>query len=188
MCTTRSLGLNHLSSLQCPKQRAGRAGRTGPGKYYQLFTNFAYNYEMSPTSIPEILRINLGVTTLLERISLERLFLGALDEEGHITKLGLKMTSFRWNLLYRRCSLQAYKPTKITKAITVGFVIHAARKDPQEGYRTIDDNQPVYMHPASALFQRRQSDWVIYHELVMTTKEYIRKVTYCHRPQLASRS
>ena len=66
--------------------------------------------------------------------------------------------------------------TKIRKAITSGFFFHAARKDPQGGYRTIVDNQPVYMHPASALFQR-QPDWVIYHELVMTTKEYIREVT-----------
>lgn len=66
--------------------------------------------------------------------------------------------------------------TKIRKAITSGFFFHAARKDRQGGYRTIVDNQPVYMHPASALFQR-QPDWVIYHELVMTTKEYIREVT-----------
>ncbi|KAJ0960958.1 hypothetical protein J5N97_001170 [Dioscorea zingiberensis] len=50
------------------------------------------------------------------------------------------------------------------------------RKDPQEGYRTIVENQPVYIHPSSALFQR-QPDWVIYHELVMTTKEYMREVT-----------
>ncbi|KAM0973361.1 hypothetical protein FF1_016712 [Malus domestica] len=32
------------------------------------------------------------------------------------------------------------------------------------------------IHPSSALFQR-QPDWVIYHELVMTTKEYTREVT-----------
>ncbi|GKA25972.1 putative pre-mRNA-splicing factor ATP-dependent RNA helicase-like protein [Tanacetum coccineum] len=66
--------------------------------------------------------------------------------------------------------------TKIRKAITAGFFFHAARKDPQEGYRTIVENQPVYIHPSSALFQR-QPDWVIYHELVMTTKEYTREVT-----------
>ncbi|KAL0315774.1 UNVERIFIED_CONTAM: putative pre-splicing factor ATP-dependent RNA helicase DEAH5 [Sesamum radiatum] len=50
------------------------------------------------------------------------------------------------------------------------------KKDPQEGYRTLVENQPVYIHPSSALFQR-QPDWVIYHELVMTTKEYMREVT-----------
>jgi ATP-dependent RNA helicase DHX8/PRP22 len=66
--------------------------------------------------------------------------------------------------------------TKIRKAITAGFYFHAARKDPQEGYRTLVENQPVYIHPSSALFHQ-QPDWVINHELVMTTKEYMREVT-----------
>lgn len=69
--------------------------------------------------------------------------------------------------------------TKIRKAITAGFFFHAARKDPQqEGgcYRTLVENQQVYIHPSSALFQK-QPDWVIYHELVMTSKEYMREVT-----------
>lgn len=65
---------------------------------------------------------------------------------------------------------------KIQKAICSGFFFHAARKDPQEGYRTIVENQPVFIHPSSALFQR-QPDWAIYHELVMTTKEYMRECT-----------
>ncbi|KAI5343801.1 hypothetical protein L3X38_011677 [Prunus dulcis] len=46
------------------KQRAGRAGRTGPGKCYRLYTESAYRNEMSPTSVPEIQRINLGTTSL----------------------------------------------------------------------------------------------------------------------------
>jgi ATP-dependent RNA helicase DHX8/PRP22 len=46
------------------KQRAGRAGRTGPGKCYRIYTESAYRNEMSPTTIPEIQRINLGLTTL----------------------------------------------------------------------------------------------------------------------------
>ncbi|RWW71655.1 hypothetical protein BHE74_00020598 [Ensete ventricosum] len=47
------------------------------------------------------------------------------------------------------------------------FFFHAARTDPQEGYRTLVENQFVYTHPSSALFQR-QPDWVIYHELSST--------------------
>ncbi|KAG5560121.1 hypothetical protein RHGRI_003419 [Rhododendron griersonianum] len=65
--------------------------------------------------------------------------------------------------------------TKVRKAITAGFFFHAGRKDPQEGYRTLVENQPVYIHPSSSVFQR-QPDWVVYHELVMTTKEYMREV------------
>ncbi|GJW35443.1 probable pre-mRNA-splicing factor ATP-dependent RNA helicase DEAH5 [Tanacetum coccineum] len=252
------------------KQRAGRAGRTGPGKCYRLYTENAFNNEMSPTSIPEIQRALVS--------ALEQLYtLGALDEEGLLTKLGRKMAEFplepplskmllasvdlgcsdeiltiiamitTGNIFYRPREKQAqadrkkakfFQPegdhltllavyeawkaknfsgpwcfenfvqsrslrraqdvrkqllsimdkykldiasagknyTKIRKAITAGFFFHAARKDQQEGYKTIVENQPVYVHPSSALFQR-QPDWVIYHELVMTTKEYMREVT-----------
>jgi HrpA-like RNA helicase len=64
---------------------------------------------------------------------------------------------------------------RIRRAITSGFFFHAARKDPQEGYKSLVENQPMYIHPSSALFQR-QPDWVIYHELILTTKEYMREV------------
>ena len=59
----------------------------------------------------------------------------------------------------------------ICKAITAGFFTNAAKKDPQERYRTLVDQNPVYIHPSSALFNKNP-EWVIYHELVLTTKEY----------------
>ena len=46
------------------KQRAGRAGRTGPGKCYRLYTERAYRDEMLPTAVPEIQRTNLASTVL----------------------------------------------------------------------------------------------------------------------------
>jgi ATP-dependent RNA helicase DHX8/PRP22 len=98
-------------------QRAGRAGRTGPGKCYRLYTESAYRNEMLPTTVPEIQRINLGFTTLQMKAmgindtpsfdfmdpppaqalisAMEQLYsLGALDEEGLLTKLGRKMAEF----------------------------------------------------------------------------------------------
>ncbi|XP_024366678.1 probable pre-mRNA-splicing factor ATP-dependent RNA helicase DEAH5 [Physcomitrium patens] len=298
------LGLDSLVitpiSQASARQRAGRAGRTGPGKCYRLYTESAYRNEMLPTTVPEIQRVNLGLTTLTMKAmgindllsfdfmdppppqalisAMEQLYsLGALDEEGLLTKLGRKMAEFplepplskmllasvdlgcsdeiltvismlqAQNIFYRPREKQAqadqkrakffqvegdhltllavyeawkaknfsgpwcfenfvqsrslrraqdvrkqlltimdrYKLdvvsagknfTRIRKAIAAGFFFHAARKDPQEGYRTLVENQPVYIHPSSALFQR-QPDWVIYHELVMTTKEYMREVT-----------
>ncbi|XP_057293129.1 ATP-dependent RNA helicase DHX8-like isoform X3 [Hydractinia symbiolongicarpus] len=62
------------------------------------------------------------------------------------------------------------------KAIVSGYFRNAAKKDPQEGYKTQVDNQAVYIHPSSSLFNR-QPEWVVYHELVLTTKEYMREVT-----------
>lgn len=38
------------------------------------------------------------------------------------------------------------------------------------------EGTPVYIHPSSALFNKNP-EWVIYHELVLTTKEYMREVT-----------
>jgi len=64
---------------------------------------------------------------------------------------------------------------KIQMAITAGFFMNAAKKDPTEGYRTLVDNNPVFIHPSSAIFNKNP-EWVIYHELVLTTKEYMRSI------------
>jgi len=51
------------------KQRAGRAGRTGPGKTYRLYTERAYRDEMLTTNVPEIQRTNLASTVLSLKVS-----------------------------------------------------------------------------------------------------------------------
>lgn len=281
------------------RQRAGRAGRTGPGKCYRLYTEVAYKNEMLSTNIPEIQRTNLGNVVLqLKAMGINDLLgfdfmdpppvatlvgameslhaLGALDDEGLLTRLGRKMAEFPLepnlskmlllsvdlgcsdeiltvtallsveNPFYRPKDKQAqsdmkkakfhqaegdhltlltvYKGweaakfnnpwcfenfvqarsmkraqdvrtqlvtimdrykldivsagknyKKICKAITAGFFTNAAKKDPQEGYRTLVDQNPVYIHPSSALFNKNP-EWVIYHELVLTTKEYMRNI------------
>ncbi|RYY33736.1 ATP-dependent RNA helicase, partial [archaeon] len=47
-------------SQAAAEQRAGRAGRTGPGKCYRLFTEAAFHTEMLPNTIPEIQRTNMA--------------------------------------------------------------------------------------------------------------------------------
>ncbi|KAH8403965.1 hypothetical protein KR215_007223 [Drosophila sulfurigaster] len=287
-------------SQAAAKQRAGRAGRTGPGKCYRLYTERAYRDEMLPTPVPEIQRTNLATTVLQLKtmgindllhfdfmdappveslvMALEQLHsLSALDDEGLLTRLGRRMAEFPLepnlskmlimsvalqcsdeiltivsmlsvqNVFYRPKDKQALADQKkakfnqaegdhltllavynswknnkfsnawcyenfvqirtlkrsqdvrkqllgimdrhkldvvsagknsvrIQKAICSGFFRNAAKKDPQEGYRTLVDSQVVYIHPSSALFNR-QPEWVIYHELVQTTKEYMREVT-----------
>jgi ATP-dependent RNA helicase DHX8/PRP22 len=59
-----SLVVMPISQAQA-RQRAGRAGRTGPGKCYRLYTEAAYRNEMLPTSIPDIQRTNLAHTILM---------------------------------------------------------------------------------------------------------------------------
>jgi ATP-dependent RNA helicase DHX8/PRP22 len=77
---------------------------------------------------------------------------------------------------YRLLLISAGKNYKlICKAICAGFFTNTAKKDPQEGYRTLVDQNPVYIHPSSALFNKNP-EYVIYHELVLTTKEYMRSI------------
>ena len=65
---------------------------------------------------------------------------------------------------------------RVRRAVCSGFFYHAAKKDPTEGYKTLVESQVVYVHPSSVLHQR-QPEFLLYHELVLTTKEYMREVT-----------
>ncbi|KAF3331469.1 putative pre-mRNA-splicing factor ATP-dependent RNA helicase DHX16-like protein [Carex littledalei] len=63
----------------------------------------------------------------------------------------------------------------IKKSITSGFFHHAAKLQKNGSYRTLKNPQTVYIHPSSGLAQVHPR-WVVYHELVLTTKEYMRQV------------
>lgn len=282
------------------EQRKGRAGRTGPGKCYRLYTQTAFETEMLDSPIPELQRTNLASTVLtMKALGIEDLLhfdfmdkpaeaqlisamhtlytLGALDDEGTLTRIGRKMAELPLepqlakmllisvelrcsdeilsivamlnvqNVFYRpkeKAQLADQKRSKffqaegdhitlltvwegwkasrfsnpwcfenfiqarsmkraqdvrkqllammdrykldivscnknytlVRKAIVAGFFSNAARKDPQEGYKTIVESTPVYIHPSSSVFQRNP-EWVIYHELVQTSKEYMREIT-----------
>lgn len=62
----------------------------------------------------------------------------------------------------------------IRKAITAGYFYHTARLS-KGGYKTVKHQQTVYVHPNSSLFEELPR-WLIYHELVFTTKEFMRQV------------
>ena len=294
-----SLVVTPISQAQA-KQRAGRAGRTGPGKCFRLYTEAAYQSEMLPTSIPEIQRQNLSTTILMLKAmgindllhfdfmdppptntmltALEELYaLSALDDEGLLTRLGRKMADFPMEPALAKvliasvemgCSEEVlsivamlnvqtvfYRPKekqqqadqkkskfhdphgdhltllnvyngwkqsrfsnpwchenfiqarqmkrvqdvrsqlvgimeryrhqiiscgrntmKVRQAICSGYFKNSARKDPQEGYKTLIEGTPVSMHPSSALFGK-PAEHVIFHSLVLTTKEYMQCTT-----------
>ena len=294
-----SLVVTPVSQAQA-RQRAGRAGRTGPGKCFRLYTEAAYQSEMLPNTIPEIQRQNLSYTILMLKAmgindllhfdfmdppptntmltALEELYaLSALDDEGLLTRLGRKMADFPMEpalakvliasvemgcsdeilSIVAMLSIQSvfYRPreklqqadqkkskfhdthgdhltllnvyngwknsrfsnawcyenfiqarqirraqdvrqqllgimdryhhriiscgrdtTKVRQALCAGFFRNAARKDPQEGYKTLVEHTLVYMHPSSALFGK-PAEHVIYHTLVLTTKEYMHCTT-----------
>lgn len=98
-------------------QRSGRAGRTGPGRCYRLYTETAFRTELFENTIPEIQRTNLaniclllkslGVRNLLEfefidpppqetiLNSMYQLWvLGGFDDTGGLTRVGERMAQF----------------------------------------------------------------------------------------------
>ncbi|KAK2441771.1 pre-mRNA-splicing factor ATP-dependent RNA helicase DEAH1 [Trifolium repens] len=64
----------------------------------------------------------------------------------------------------------------IKKSITSGFFPHSAKLQKSGAYRTLKHGQTVHIHPSSGLAQVLPR-WVVYHELVLTTKEYMRQIT-----------
>ena len=109
--------LINIISKENADQRAGRAGRTKPGKCYRLYTEESYEKELKKSSIPEILRSNitsvvlnllkLGINDLVHfdfidppapetmMRAIEMLnYLGAMDDDGKLTELGSQMNQF----------------------------------------------------------------------------------------------
>ncbi|KAH6576083.1 hypothetical protein BASA61_008740 [Batrachochytrium salamandrivorans] len=63
----------------------------------------------------------------------------------------------------------------IRKCIISGFFSHAAKMRPDGSYSTVRDNKILYIHPNSVLF-KRSPEWVVFHEVVETTKPFMRDV------------
>jgi len=286
-------------SQQSADQRAGRAGRTGPGKCYRLYTQAAFRNEMYKSQIPEIQRTNLGNVVLMLKamsindilnfdfmdkpsiatlvVAMHQLFnLGALDEEGMLTRHGRQMAEFplepqlskvliksvdlkcayeivsviamlqtdnvfhrpkheqsaadikrnkfnqqegdqvtylevynqwvknnysnswcsrnfvnskslkkaqdvrkqliaimdRYGLPLESCGKDV---TRLQKAMCSGFFQNISKKDLTEGYRTLIENQPCYIHPSSSLFHQ-QPQWCVFFKILFTSREYMRDV------------
>lgn len=84
---------------------------------------------------------------------------------GLLKKIGVELTS-------NTDDLDAVK-----KAILAGFFPHAAKLQKDGSYRRVREPQTVYVHPSSGLFGESPKKWLVYHELVLTTKEYMRHIT-----------
>ncbi len=55
-------------------QRAGRAGRTQPGKCFRLYTESSFKKDLQEQTYPEILRSNLGSVVLqLKKLGIDDL-------------------------------------------------------------------------------------------------------------------
>ena len=66
--------------------------------------------------------------------------------------------------------------TNIRRALVAGFFMQVAKKEgSSKSYKTVKDDQIVLLHPSTVL--QTESEWLLYNEFVLTTKNYIRTVT-----------
>ncbi|VDN41678.1 unnamed protein product [Gongylonema pulchrum] len=63
----------------------------------------------------------------------------------------------------------------IRKAITAGYFYNCAKLDSSGHYKTVKNKHTVHIHPNSSLFEETPR-WMIYFELVFTSKEFMREV------------
>jgi len=64
----------------------------------------------------------------------------------------------------------------IKKSIAAGYFYHCARLQRDGSYRTIKNPTAVAIHPGSSLSKELLPKWAVYHELVLTSKEFMRTV------------
>ena len=63
----------------------------------------------------------------------------------------------------------------VRKALTAGYFFQAAKRMNDGRYLTMTDRREVAIHPSSALFHIKPK-YVVFHELVKTTREFMREV------------
>ncbi|VAH94346.1 unnamed protein product [Triticum turgidum subsp. durum] len=144
-----SLDVVEISRVQAD-QRAGRAGRTRPGKCYRLYPSSIYQKEFLEATIPEIQRTSLAGSVLYlkslnlpdidilkfdfldppSRESLEdalrQLYLiDAIDESGQITDVGRLMAELPLDPSLSRTLIEANELGCLSQALTVAAVLSA---------------------------------------------------------------
>lgn len=144
-----SLDVVQISKVQA-NQRAGRAGRTRPGKCYRLYPSRLFQDEFLDVTVPEIQRSSLAGSVLYLKSldlpdidilkfdfldppsseslqdALKQLYLiDAIDENGAITSIGRKMAELPLEPSLSRTLIEANNYGCITEALTVAAMLSA---------------------------------------------------------------
>ncbi|CAJ1935647.1 unnamed protein product [Sphenostylis stenocarpa] len=142
-----SLDVVQISKVQA-NQRAGRAGRTRPGKCYRLYPSRFYNDEFLDVTVPEIQRSSLAGSVLYLKSldlpdidilrfdfldppsseslqdALKQLYLiDAIDENGAITSIGQKMAELPLEPSLARTLMEAKNYGCLSEALIVAAML-----------------------------------------------------------------
>ena len=83
------------------------------------------------------------------------------------------------NSMGYKIELSAKRPkeyiNRIKKSIVSAYFMQVAHQEKAGHYMTVKDNQIVAIHPSTAIDHK--PEWVVYHEFVLTSKNYIRIVS-----------
>jgi len=153
------------------QQRAGRAGRTRPGKCFRLYTEKAFKKDLQPNTYPEILRSNLSSVVLnLKKLGIDDLvhfdfmdppapetlmralemlnYLGALDDDGNMTEVGNIMAEFPLDpqLAKMLISSPKYKCSNEILSVTAMLSVPNVFVRPREAQKQADEAKNRFTH------------------------------------------
>ncbi|KAL3504452.1 hypothetical protein ACH5RR_034293 [Cinchona calisaya] len=144
-----SLDVVQISKVQA-NQRAGRAGRTRPGKCYRLYPSMVYHDDFLDATIPEIQRSSLAGSVLylksldlpdidilkfdfldppshesLEDALRQLYLIDAINEDGSVTSFGQTMAELPLEPSLSRTLLEANKCGCLSQALTIAAMLSA---------------------------------------------------------------
>jgi HrpA-like RNA helicase len=153
------------------QQRAGRAGRTQPGKCFRLYTEKAFKKDLQPNTYPEILRSNLGTVVLnLKKLGIDDLvhfdfmdppapetlmralemlnYLGALDDDGNMTETGNIMAEFPLDPQLAKMLIASpkFKCSNEILSITAMLSVPNVFVRPKEAQKAADEAKNRFAH------------------------------------------
>lgn len=137
----QSYGIGWISQASA-SQRSGRAGRTGPGHCYRLYSSAVYERDFPEFTDPELLRMPLeGIVLQLKAMNLQHVvnfpfptppdrralakaeklltYLSAVDSNGKVTRIGQTMSVFPLSPRFARILLVGHLEDCIQYAIAL---------------------------------------------------------------------
>lgn len=65
---------------------------------------------------------------------------------------------------------------RVSRCLAAALFLNTALLHPSGSYRTAKDGKETFIHPSSVLFGRKKPECVLFCELVLTTKQYMRDI------------